>query len=340
MVQYFLDSLRVADFVAHMMERKTVYAPHRKGVRSHVFAETTDPAAVVLDYPRTLHSVKKYFLPPRERLLSFDLASNSFEASEVEPVDAVFLGVHSYDMHAVLKLDHNFSHGQPERNYMTRREGAVFFGVSFTPDEHHFSGSVGIGARDMTGFDAFLAAVDGGWALTVRTEAALKLVEGFEMPLYDGDLPVAPPFNQHIYVPQDRLSEVFEGAWENPVWDETAETCVGCGSCNLVCPTCYCFDVEDQVDVTVTGGVRERNWDGCMLREFTEVAGGEVFREEPAACQRHRVYRKFKYISDETGEPWCVGCGRCTQSCTAGISIVAIVNRLVNDHDQATVAPA
>ncbi|NTV04744.1 Ni/Fe hydrogenase subunit beta, partial [bacterium] len=66
---------------------------------------------------------------------------------------------------------------------------------------------------------------------------------------------------------------------------------------------------------------------------FTEVAGGEVFREEPADRQRHRVFRKFKYISDETGEPWCVGCGRCTASCTAGISIVSIVNRLVNDYD-------
>jgi sulfhydrogenase subunit beta (sulfur reductase) len=62
-----------------------------------------------------------------------------------------------------------------------------------------------------------------------------------------------------------------------------------------------------------------------------------VFREESASRQRHRVYRKFKYISDSTGEPWCVGCGRCTQACTAGISIVNIVNRLVNDYDREVV---
>jgi len=76
-----------------------------------------------------------------------------------------------------------------------------------------------------------------------------------------------------------------------------------------------------------------------MLRGFGQVAGGEVFREHLADRQRHRVYRKFKYISDETGEPWCVGCGRCTMNCTAGISIVNIVNRLVNEYDksQATV---
>jgi formate hydrogenlyase subunit 6/NADH:ubiquinone oxidoreductase subunit I len=117
-----------------------------------------------------------------------------------------------------------------------------------------------------------------------------------------------------------------------------AEKCVGCGTCNLVCPTCYCFDVEDEVDVSLEGGSRHRHWDGCMLREFSAVAGGEVFRKNLAARQRHRVYRKFKYISDTTGEPWCVGCGRCTAFCTAGISIVNMVNRLVQEHDWANAA--
>ena len=71
-----------------------------------------------------------------------------------------------------------------------------------------------------------------------------------------------------------------------------------------------------------------------MLRGFTEVAGGEIFRDELAARMRHRIYRKFKYISDITNEPWCVGCGRCTIFCPAGISIVDIVNRLVSDYDK------
>jgi formate hydrogenlyase subunit 6/NADH:ubiquinone oxidoreductase subunit I len=337
MVQYLLESARVADFVAHLQTRKTVYAPQRKGRTSCAFAAVEDPAAVVLDYDRTLHSVKKYFLPPTEQLLSFDLRTNEFAESEVAPCDAVFLGVHSYDLRAVHKLDHNFSQGNPEKNYLKRREGAVFVGVSFEPDAFHFSGSVGIGSRDSTGFDVFLTKVDGGYALTVHTPEGEDLIKGFELRNFTGDLPVPPAFQQHIYVPQEKLSKVFEKSYRNEVWEETAAKCVSCGTCNLVCPTCYCFDVDDHVDVTATGGTRARTWDGCMLRNFSEVAGGEVFREEAAARQRHRVYRKFKYISDTTGEPWCVGCGRCTQACTAGISIVNIVNRLVNDYDREVV---
>ena len=73
MVNFFLDGERVPAFVAHLMDRQPVYAPHRKGEKSFAFDKVSDPVDVVLDYPRTMHSVKKFFLPPREELLSFDL---------------------------------------------------------------------------------------------------------------------------------------------------------------------------------------------------------------------------------------------------------------------------
>lgn len=333
-MQYLLEHAGVAEFIAHLAAKRTVYAPHQKGKRSFAFAQVDDPQDVVLDYDRTMHSIKKYFLPPQEELLSFNMVDQSFETPEVAPSDAIFLGVHSYDVHAVRKLDYNFSKGNAEANYLKRREGAVFVGVSFEPDAWHFSGSVGIDSRDTAGCDLFLTKVEAGYALAVLTPEGEALLKGLELPVWVGELPASPAFQQHVYVPQDKLGVVFQNAWDHDVWTETAEDCVGCGTCNLVCPTCYCFDVEDTVDVTATGGTRDRSWDGCMLRSFTEVAGGEVFREDLAARQRHRLYRKFKYISDETGEPWCVGCGRCTKSCTAGISIVQIVNRLVNDHNR------
>ncbi|MBU0741319.1 4Fe-4S dicluster domain-containing protein [bacterium] len=329
-----LDDARIIDFVAHLQARKKVYAPHAKGRASYVFAPVEQPQDVVLDYPRTLHSVKKYFMPPREALLDFNLIENTFTPPALEPVNAVFLGVHAYDMHAVLKADYNFSRGHPEKNYLARRQEAVFVGVTFTPDLYHFSGSVGIGPDDTTGFDVFLHRVEGGYAVELLTDAGRRLLDGFPLPGCTDRLVAGGHFHQHIYVPQGKLFEVFEHGYHNEVWEEVAARCTGCGTCNLVCPTCVCFNVEDRVDVTVTRGTRERYWDSCLLRGFGEVAGGEVFREHLAGRQRHRVYRKFKYISDLTGEPWCVGCGRCTAHCTAGISIVDIVNRLVNDYDK------
>jgi formate hydrogenlyase subunit 6/NADH:ubiquinone oxidoreductase subunit I len=339
MAQYFLERERIPAFVAHLMGQMPVYAPHRKGQQSFAFSRVEDAADVVLDYPRTMQSVKKFFLPPREELLSFDLTKNQAELTEARPADAVFLGVHPYDLAAVHRLDYNFSRGNAERNYLTRRQGALFVGVSFDPDRWHFSGSLGIEANDSTGSDVFLTKLAEGYVVEAHTGAGEKLLAGFELPPHEAGLPPAPNFQQHIYVPQDKLGSVMQVSYEHPVWAEVSEKCVGCGTCNLVCPTCYCFNVDENVDITATKGNRERSWDGCMLRSFTEVAGGEFFREELAARQRHRVFRKFKYISDETGEPWCVGCGRCTQACTADISIVNIVNRLVGDAERTVVAP-
>ena len=288
MVQFYLEGNRVTEFVAHLMSRKPVYAPRRKGQKSFSFERTENPADVVLDYPRTMHSVKKFFLPPREELLSFDLVENSCTTAEIPTSEAIFLGVHSYDLAAVGRLDHNFTVGNPERNYLTRRQGAVFIGVSFEPDKYHFSGSVGILPGDNTGCDMFLTRLSDGYVLEVITPTGQALMEGLDLPVHEAGKPIAGHFQQHICVPQAKLGEIMELSYDNPVWEETAEKCVGCGTCNLVCPTCYCFNVEEIVDITATKGSRERHWDGCMLRDFSEVAGGEVFRESLASRQRHR----------------------------------------------------
>ncbi len=339
MVQFFLEGDRISEFVAHLMNQKPVFSPHKKGQKSFSFERTENPDDVVLDYPRTMQSVKKYFLPPREELLTFDLTKNDFETVDIPINEAIFLGVHSYDLAAVGRLDYNFTVGSPERNYLTRREGAIFIGVSFEPDKFHFSGSVGIRPEDSSGCDIFLTKLFDGYVLEILTSQGQKLMKGLKLPAHEAGKPATGHFRQHIYVPQAKLGEIMERSYDNPVWEETAEKCVGCGTCNLVCPTCYCFNVEENVDITVTKGSRERHWDGCMLRKFSEVAGGEVFRDSLASRQRHRIFRKFKYISDQTGQPWCVGCGRCTAYCTAGISIVSIVNRLISDYEHVTVAP-
>ncbi len=339
MVQFYLEAENVPAFVSHLMARKKVIAPHAKGRKSFSFEPVVDPARVVLDNPRTMQSIRKFFLPPREELLTFDLKQNNYEMTPVQPCDAIFLGVHAYDVAAVGRLDYNFSVGSPERNYLTRRQGAIFIGVSFEPDDFHFSGSVGIRPEDPTGCDIFLTRLFDGYVLEVLSETGAALLEGFDLPAHDAGRPSTGHFKQHIYVPQTKLSEIMAKSYNNPVWAETAGQCVGCGTCNLVCPTCYCFNVDEALDITVTKGHRERHWDGCMLRRFSEVAGGEVFREPLASRQRHRVFRKFKYISDTTGQPWCVGCGRCTAACPAHISIVGIVNRLISDRERTAVAP-
>jgi ferredoxin len=112
----------------------------------------------------------------------------------------------------------------------------------------------------------------------------------------------------------------MEAGYDSPLWRERAKKCLSCGSCNLVCPTCYCFDIQDEVDDRLQTGRRYRMWDGCMLEGFTRIAGDHNFRERPWQRYRHRYMRKGKYIFDKLGELGCVGCGRCVRACTARIA--------------------
>jgi NAD(P)H-flavin reductase len=103
-------------------------------------------------------------------------------------------------------------------------------------------------------------------------------------------------------------------------WEKHSETCLACGSCVLVCPTCYCFDVKDNPDLSLETGERIRTWDGCLLEDFAKIASGENFRATRPTRYRHRYFKKGKYLYDRFGFVSCVGCGRCSSNCLPDIA--------------------
>jgi ferredoxin len=132
-----------------------------------------------------------------------------------------------------------------------------------------------------------------------------------------------------ITTPYAELPQLLAAHPESKLFGELAEKCFSCGSCNLVCPTCYCFDVQDEVSLKLNEGERVRFWDGCLLDGFARVASGENFREDREERIRHRIFRKGKYIFEKYGEHGCVGCGRCASACLPDIANpVEIFNRL------------
>ncbi|MFC1895657.1 4Fe-4S dicluster domain-containing protein, partial [Thermodesulfobacteriota bacterium] len=117
--------------------------------------------------------------------------------------------------------------------------------------------------------------------------------------------------------------------FDAPFWEDVSFACINCGTCTYLCPTCWCFDIQDEV--LGREGVRMRNWDSCMYSLFTLHGSGHNPRSEKVQRVRQRFMHKLKYYVDkyESGIQ-CVGCGRCIQHCPVNIDIrrvCALMNR-------------
>ena len=75
-----------------------------------------------------------------------------------------------------------------------------------------------------------------------------------------------------------------------------------------------------------------RTWDSCQFDQFTKVAGGGDFRANQADRQRHRFFRKYKYLWEKHQRTACVGCGRCSRECLAKIEPMAVLNDLFTER--------
>jgi len=160
-----------------------------------------------------------------------------------------------------------------------------------------------------------------GRAPTVEDERALKQYQQQK----------EKAFSRKIPYDVDTLPALLNRSYDSLLWEATARRCYSCGSCNLSCPTCYCFNVYDELDLSLVRGERKREWDGCQLTNFAVVAGGHNFRESAASRLRHRIYRKGKWVREREGISGCVGCARCDRACTAKINSVEIYNQLAEE---------
>ncbi len=107
---------------------------------------------------------------------------------------------------------------------------------------------------------------------------------------------------------------------EHPRWDEVAQRCLACSNCTLVCPTCFCSQVEEVPDLTGETVHREREWASCFTAEHSYMNSGTV-RKSIASRYRQWLTHKLATWIDQFGTSGCVGCGRCITWCPVGIDL-------------------
>ena len=124
------------------------------------------------------------------------------------------------------------------------------------------------------------------------------------------------------------LPEIMDLEYESHVWEQLGDKCLSCGTCSMVCPTCYCYAVFDELNLDASSGQRKRRWDSCLFKDYALVAGGHNFRAQRSSRVKNRYFHKQRGFVSQYGRPSCVGCGRCKAYCPAEIDIVDVITKL------------
>jgi sulfhydrogenase subunit beta (sulfur reductase) len=319
---YRLERTELDPFITALARHYQVFAPVRTdAVR---FQEVTDGKAIDLTENSYL-PIKEFFLAKRETLFVFDGPDLAVPVREVEP--RVFFGVRRCDLNALSHQDLVFMQEPRDPYYAQRREASLLIGYhcSDPPSPYCFCGSMDL--KDCQ--DLMFVPREDYFLVEEGSERGQRLIH--EFPLYFRETAEAlrkedrrTP-NSHALATTDIAS-----LYDDERWEECVRECLSCGACTALCPTCYCYEIHDEVEFgDAERGSRNRCWSSCQLKEFSRVAGDICLRESRSERFRHRIYHQLEYFRERYKVTLCTGCGRCISFCPTRIDWVEMINRMV-----------
>lgn len=335
MSEMYITKENLPGVIGQLMGRFRVYGPVLAG-QYHEFALLKGAGEIDLSYANTRLSPKGLFHPQAERMFEYSLAPDDPEAGIVKETpkdysERVIFGIRPCDARAFQLDDVNFdTQTIKDPWWVKRRESTTLVGLACNaPCGTCFCTSTGTGPFDTTGLDALLVDLGAGYLARSVTEKGEKLLAGLTggsaVPSGAGagvdelkksaESGMAIEF-QYGPIAEKQMLELFN----SPFWDEVQFACINCGTCTFVCPTCWCFDIQDEVQGD--RGDRIRMWDSCMFPLFTFHGSGHNPRVQKLQRVRQRFMHKLKYYQDKyQGGVACVGCGRCVRGCPVNIDI-------------------
>ena len=288
------------------------------------------------------HSWKKYLHPSRLRLWRAERRGKGFEV--LDDPDAVpklaLIGVRACELSAIGIFDKVMTgSGQIDSHYASRRQDLFIVALQCSvAGGNCFCVSMQTGPRAAGGFDlALTELVDGErheFVLEIGSTGGADLVRrlGFdaasELQMRAADATVErTATNIGKSLDTHGIRDLLQRNPEHPRWAQVAGRCLGCANCTMVCPTCFCTDVEDVTDLAGDHAERVRVWDSCFNVPFSHIHGGNV-RSSLQARYRQWLTHKLSSWIDQFGTSGCVGCGRCITWCPAGIDITEEVRAI------------
>ena len=291
----------------------------------------------------TVRSPKDFFFPQTENLMAFRTAGKNIEIVDTrsETEDFVIFGVRACDVKSFEILDRVFLSAPVDTFYAARREHGIIVSVACTkPSETCFCSAFGIDAAEPAG-DISVWKTETEVFFRSNTEKGAALLAKIEGLTEECPDEVVNAQKEKISAIMKKLPlqnlplDQFGGGktkdyFNAPEWDELSQSCLGCGTCTFVCPTCQCYDIKDFN--TGKGVIRYRCWDSCMYSEFTKMAHGNNRLSQKERFRQRFMHKLVYYPENNDGLFSCVGCGRCLAKCPISMNIVKVMKTIGGEN--------
>ena len=331
---------KLNDFFAAIASTQSLYMPVDGNDGRASYKKWSD-GVKLSNALNTVRSAKDFFFPQTENLCDFNRNGLNIEIidNRKESEDFVVFGVRACDARSFTILDKVFLVDPVDSYYATRREHGTIVTMACTaPEENCFCNVFGIDAAAPEGDAACWLTADALY-IKANNEKGEKFIESVKSLLTEcgseaveaqqketkaimEKLPFAGVSTD--YFRKNTLLEIFN----SDKWAKLSESCLGCGTCTFVCPTCQCYDIKDFN--TGNGVQRFRCWDSCMYSDFTMMAHGNNRNSQMQRFRQRFMHKLVYYPVNNNGMFSCVGCGRCVEKCPSSLNIVKVIKAFEN----------
>lgn len=319
-----------------------VYVPVKKGQQRYYAPYAEDLDNIVLGEVRAFEPLKAFFMRARE------VVSEGFKDAVPHAQDKpmAIIGVKACDLKGFKVQDFVFKTDDcPDPSYIKNRQENLIISSDCTcAIDTCFCLAMGIKPHPDQDYDVNLSEVEGVFLVQAGSPKGEDLLQKNASLLDTASQEMETKYEvnreavinevignlKKIDMPQeDQFKDIIEKNYDADIWADEAKTCVECGACNTICPTCHCFFLSDQKKNDIM--TRTRLWDSCLIKDFARVAGGANPRDKLWMRLRNRFDKKFDYFPKVADIYACTGCGRCVAACPAKIDIRKVLKRLVDN---------